>query len=60
MPVGSYYTKSSTKRPTNQATSGQRIPCLSTWYKLINAGYAGVMYGQKAERPKASPKNLCA
>ena len=25
---------------------GQRIPCLSTWYKHINAGDVGVLYGQ--------------
>jgi len=30
---------------------GQRIPCVSTWYKHINAGDVGVMYGQTPYRP---------
>ena len=30
---------------------GQRIPCLSTWYKHSNAGDVGVMYGQTPYHP---------
>ena len=35
---------------------GQRIPCLSTWYKHINAGDVGVMYGQTPYHPNKKPK----
>jgi len=31
---------------------GQRIPCLSTWYKHINAGNVGVRYGEAPYHPK--------
>ena len=35
---------------------GQHIPCLSTWYKHINAGDIGVMYGQTPYKPSRKPK----
>ena len=35
---------------------GQRIPCLSTWYKHINVGDVGVRYGQTPYHPKKKPK----
>ena len=35
---------------------GQRIPCLSTWYKHINAGDVGVLYGQTPYHPSKRPK----
>ena len=35
---------------------GQRIPCLSTWYKHINAGDVGVMYGETPYHPSKRPK----
>ena len=35
---------------------GQRIPCLSTWYKHINAGDAGVRYGETPYHPSKRPK----
>ena len=35
---------------------GQRIPCLSTWYKHINAGDVGVRYGQTPYHPDRKPK----
>ena len=35
---------------------GQRIPCLSTWYKHINAGDVGVRYGETPYHPSRKPK----
>ena len=35
---------------------GQRIPCLSTWYKHINVGDVGVRYGETPYHPKKKPK----
>ena len=35
---------------------GQRIPCLSTWYKHINTGDVGVRYGETPYHPKKKPK----
>ena len=39
-----------------ESLPGQRIPCLSTWYKHINAGDIGVMYGQTPYKPRRKPK----
>ena len=36
---------------------GRRIPCLSTWYKHINAGDIGVRYGQTPYHPRKRPKH---
>ena len=35
---------------------GQDIPCLSTWYKHINAGDVGVRYGETPYHPSRRPK----
>ena len=35
---------------------GRRIPCLSTWYRHINAGDIGVRYGQTPYHPSKRPK----
>ena len=35
---------------------GQDIPCLSTWYKHINAGDVGVRHGQTPYHPSRKPK----
>ena len=35
---------------------GQDIPCLSTWYRHINAGDVGVRYGQTPYHPSRRPK----
>lgn len=35
---------------------GQRIPCLSTWYKHINAGDVGVRYGDTPYHPNRKRK----
>ena len=35
---------------------GRRIPCLSTWYRHINAGDVGVMYGQTPYHPSRRPR----
>lgn len=34
---------------------GQRIPCLSTWYRHIGAGDVGVRHGETPYRPKRRP-----
>ena len=36
---------------------GQDIPCLSTWYKHINAGDVGVRYGETPYHPNRRPKS---
>ena len=35
---------------------GQAIPCLSTWYKHINAGDVGVRHGETPYHPSRKPK----
>ena len=35
---------------------GKHIPCLSTWYKHIDAGDLGVRYGETPYHPKKKPK----
>ena len=35
---------------------GQDLPCLSTWYKHINAGDVGVRYGETPYHPSKRPK----
>ena len=35
---------------------GQHIPCLSTWYKHINAGDVGVRHGETPYHPGRKPK----
>ena len=35
---------------------GQHVPCLSTWYRHVNAGDVGVMYGQPPYHPNRKPK----
>ena len=35
---------------------GQDIPCLSTWYKHINAGDVGVRHGETPDHPGRKPK----
>ena len=35
---------------------GQHIPCLSTWYKHINAGDVGVRHGETPYHPSRRPK----
>ena len=35
---------------------GRRIPCLSTWYRHINAGDVGVRHGETPYHPSRKPK----
>ena len=35
---------------------GQSIPCLSTWYRHVNAGDVGVRYGETPYHPNRKPK----
>ena len=35
---------------------GRRIPCLSTWYRHINAGDVGVRHGETPCHPNRKPK----
>ncbi len=35
---------------------GQSIPCLSTWYRHINAGDVGVRHGETPHHPNRKPK----
>ena len=35
----------------------QHVPCLSTWYKHINAGDVGVRYGETPYHPRKKPKH---
>ena len=34
----------------------QRVPCLSTWYRHVNAGDVGVRYGETPYHPNRKPK----